>query len=133
VKAHAGGVLVGHAHQRLSEGLRGWLQASFDGVFIVADRPSLIDGAHKLQPALLVVDLALAEGDLPSLVAKLHALAPASRTLLLSDYDDPRADAAVLRAGADGVVHKATLATDLSAAVDAVLAGRTFTSPSGHH
>jgi DNA-binding NarL/FixJ family response regulator len=133
VKAHAGGVLVGHAHQRLSDGLRSWLQASFDGVFVVADRPSLIEGAHKLQPALLVVDLALAEGNLSALVAELHARAPGSRTLLLSDYDDPLADAAALSAGADGVVHKATLAADLSAAVDAVLAGRTFTSPSGHH
>ena len=41
-----------------------------------------------------LVDLALAGGDLPSLVAELHARAPGSRTLLLSDYDDPLADAA---------------------------------------
>jgi DNA-binding NarL/FixJ family response regulator len=133
VKAHAGGVLVGQAHQRLSEGLRGWLQASFEGVFVVADRTSLIDGAHKLQPALLVVDLALAEGDLAALVAELHALAPASRTLLLSDHDDPLADAAALAAGADGVVHKATLAAELAAAVEAVLAGRRFGAPRSTH
>ena len=68
-------MLVGHAHQRLSEGLRAWLLASFEGVFMVADRPSLIDGAHKLQPALLVVDLALAEGDLAGLAAKLRRAA----------------------------------------------------------
>lgn len=29
---------------------------------MVADRLSPIDGAHKLQPALVIVDLALAEG-----------------------------------------------------------------------
>lgn len=133
MKPHAGGVLVAQAHPRLSEGLRGWLQASFDGVFMVADRGSLIEGAQRLRPALVVVDLALAEGDFASLLAQLHTLSPGSRTLLLSDHDDARIDAAALAAGAAGVVHKATLAADLSPAVDAVLAGRRFTSPPGTH
>lgn len=130
---HAGNVLVGHAHQRLSDGLRGWLQASFDGVFVVADRSSLIEGAQRLQPALVVVDLTLAEGRLDALMAELLRQAPASRTLVLSDYDDPRADAAALDAGAAGVLHMATLAADLSSAVDAVLAGRQFVSPPAAH
>ena len=133
MKAHAGGVLVGHAHQRLSEGLRGWLQASFDGVYMVADRTSLIEGAHRLQPVLVVVDLALAEGDVAALLAELQREAPHSPALLLSDYDDARVDDAALAAGAAGVVHKASLAADLSAAVEAVLAGRRFTSPPGPH
>jgi DNA-binding NarL/FixJ family response regulator len=74
----------------------------------------------------MVVDLALAAGDLASLAAELHALAPGSRVLLLSDYDEAGADAAALSAGADGVVHLATLAAELSAAVDTVLAGRQY-------
>jgi DNA-binding NarL/FixJ family response regulator len=119
---HPGCVLLGHRQQRLSEGLRGLLQASFEGVFIVADQPSLIDGAHKLQPALMVIDLALAGGNVASLLAELRSQAPRSCTLLLSDYDDAHADAAILSAGADGVVHTATLAADLSDVVDAVLA-----------
>ncbi len=128
-----GGVLVGQPHQRLSDGLRGWLQASFGEVFMVADRPSLIEGAHRLQPALMVVDLALAEGNLASLLADLRAHAPHSPTLLLSEYDDAGLDAAARAAGAAGVVHKAALAADLPAAVDAVLAGRGFTASSAKH
>ena len=129
MKPHRGGVLVGQAHQRLSEGLRDWLQASFDGVFVVADRNSLLEGAHRLQPALLVVDLALAEGKLAALLAELHSRSPGSPTLLLSDYDDAAVDAAALAAGAAGVVHKSSLAADLPLAVEAVLAGRPFSSP----
>ena len=129
MKPHGGGVLVGHAHQRLSEGLRGWLQASFNGVYMVADRASLIEGAHRLQPVLVVADLALAEGDVAALLAELHRAAPHSPALLLSDYDDARVDAAALAAGAAGVVHKSSLAADLSAAVEAVLAGGRFGSP----
>jgi DNA-binding NarL/FixJ family response regulator len=123
-----GGVLVGHAHQRLSEGLRHWLQASFEVVYMVGDRASLIDGAGKLQPTLMVLDLALAEGDLAALCAELHGRAPASRLLLLSEYDDAGADAAALSAGVDGVVHTAALAAELSCAVDALLAGGRYVS-----
>lgn len=131
MKPHSGGVLVGHAHQRLSEGLRGWLQASFDGVYMVADRSSLIEGAHRLQPALLVVDLAFAEGDVAALLAELQSQAPHSPALLLSDYDDASIDAAALAAGAAGVVHKSSLAAELLPAVEAALAGRRFLAPGG--
>jgi len=130
---HHGGVLVGHPHQRLSEGLRGWLIASFDGVYMVADRTSLIEGAHRLQPQLLVVDLAFAEGNVAALLAELQRQAPHSPALLLSDYDDAHIDAAALAAGAAGVVHKSSLAADLPAAVEAVLSGRPYTSPPGAH
>jgi DNA-binding NarL/FixJ family response regulator len=128
VTAHAGGVVVGHAHQRLSEGLRQWLQASFEVAYTVGDRASLCEGAQRLQPALMVVDLALAEGDLAALSAELHRRAPCSRLLLLSDYDDAGADAAALSAGVDGVVHKARLPAELSDAIDTVLAGRRYTA-----
>jgi DNA-binding NarL/FixJ family response regulator len=131
VKAAGGGVLVGQPHQRLSDGLRGWLQASFGEVFMVADQPSLIEGAHRLQPALVIVDMALAEGRLASLLADLRLNAPSARTLLLSEYDDAGVDAAALAAGAAGVVHKSSLAAELPAAVDAVLAGRRFPPPAG--
>jgi DNA-binding NarL/FixJ family response regulator len=122
----AGCALVGQAHPRLSEGLRDWLQASFEGVFMVADRSALIDGAHRLQPALVLADLALAEGEVALLLAELRLRAPASRVVLLSDYDDRGADGALLAAGADGVVRKSALPADLAAAIDAVLAGGRF-------
>lgn len=124
-----GCVLLAHAHQRLSEGLRGWLQASFDGVFVVADQPSLIDGARKLQPALVVIDLALAGGELAALLAELRSRAPRSATLLLSDHDDAHADASILAAGADGVVHMTSLGTQFFPAVEAALAARRCTPP----
>ena len=131
MRAAGGGVLVGQPHQRLSDGLRGWLQASFGEVFMVADPPSLIEGAHRLQPALLIVDMALAEGRLASLLADLRLNAPNACTLLLSEYDDAGVDAAALAAGAAGVVHKSSLAAELPAAVDAVLAGHTFPPRAG--
>ena len=124
-----GCALVGHEDQRLTEGLRRWLLASFDGVFMVADAASLSEGARRLQPELLVVDLSLGAGRLGVLLGELRQRAPRSRVLVLSDYDDPRVDALILSDGADGVVHKTALASDLDPAVDAVLAGHRFGVP----
>lgn len=122
-------VLVGHEHERLSEGVRARLLASFECAFIVGDAASLAAGAAKLQPQLVVLDLSLAGRRLGPLLAELRQLAPQSRVLVLSDYEDPRIDALILSDGADGVVHKSELAHDLSPAVDAVLAGRRFGAP----
>ena len=122
-------MLLASLHPRLADGLRGLMEASFESVFIVADSHSLRRGARTLQPALMVIDLTLAEGRLDALLTDLRRLAPQSRTLLLSDYDDPGADAAALDAGAAGVLHKTTLAADLSSAVDAVLAGQRYLPP----
>lgn len=121
---HAGCAIVAQPGARLSDGLRGWLQSSFDAVFVVADCASLLAGAQRLQPALVLLDLTLAEGRLGALLGELQQRAPASRTLVLSDHDDAAIDAATLAAGASGVVHKATLAAELWPAIDAVLACR---------
>lgn len=131
--SRSGCVLLAQPGQRLSEGLRDWLQTDFEGVFVVADRASLIEGAGKLQPALVLVDLALAEGRIGALLAELLGRAPRSRLLVLSDYDDAGIDAVVLAAGAHGVVRKASLAADLLPAVDAVLAGQRFTAAGRAH
>jgi DNA-binding NarL/FixJ family response regulator len=128
-----GCVLLGHPQQRLSEGLRGMLGASFEQAFIVADRASLLEGATRLQPMLVVADLALAEGNLGGLIAELRGRAPGARTLMLCDHDDPSVDAAALAAGADGVLSTALLATELYAAIDTLLAGGRYTSTGGPH
>lgn len=123
-------VLLGERHHALSDGIRGLLDAAFGAVFIVADEASLLEGAARLQPALVVVDLAMARGDLPSLVVALRRLVPAAKVLLLSVHDESAVVSAALAAGADGLVLKREIATELLAAVDAVLAGGCYVSRS---
>jgi DNA-binding NarL/FixJ family response regulator len=76
-----------------------------------------------------VVDLSLAQGDSLSLLRKLHERAPTAKLLLLSVHDEPAITSSVLAAGADGVVLKRSIATDLLPAVDAIVAGKRFVSP----
>lgn len=69
-------VLLGEQHHELSSGVRGLLDTAFGAVFMVADETSLIEGVARLQPALVVLDLVLAKGDLPGLLHMLRTRAP---------------------------------------------------------
>lgn len=122
-------VLLGERHRTLSDGVRGLLETTFSAVFMVADVASLAEGAARIQPMLIVVDLALAGGDLPSLLKTLRERAPATKVLLLSVHDEPTIAATAFAAGADGLVVKRAIATDLLPAVDALLAGRRYFTP----
>jgi len=57
---------------------------------------------------------------------ELRARAPGAKVLLLSVHDEPSVLRAAVAAGADGVILKRAIATDLLLAVDAILAGRRF-------
>lgn len=126
-------VLLADRHHRLSEGVRGLLETTFAGVFMVADQASLMEGAERLAPALVVVDASLAQGDLAELLCSIRARAPAARLLVLSVHDESAVVDAALAAGADGLVLKRAIATDLMPAVDALLAGRHYVSPAARH
>jgi DNA-binding NarL/FixJ family response regulator len=126
-------VLLAGRHHGLSEGIRGLLETVFSGVFMVADETSLMEGAEKLSPALVVVDASLARADLAELLHSIHDRAPATKVLLLSLYDAPTVADAAFAAGADGLVLKRAIATDLLPAVDALLAGRRYISPAAAH
>jgi len=109
------------------------LETSFNSVFLVADEASLIAGAGLLRPAVVVVDLSLGAGDIVGLMRELRARAPGAKVLLLSVHDEPSILRSALAAGADGIVLKRAIATDLLSAVDEVLAGRRFIPPFNPH
>ena len=123
-------VLLGERHDDLCASVRGLLATSFGAVFMVADESSLVEGAARLQPTLVVVDLSLAGGDLPSLLATLRKHAPSAKVLLLSVHDESAVAAVALAAGADGLVLKREIAAELLTAVDALLAGGRYVSRS---
>jgi two-component system secretion response regulator SsrB len=121
-------VLLADRHHGLTEGVRGLLETMFEAVVMVADENSLSESAARLQPTLAVVDLSLARGDSLQWLPRLRARCPGLKIILLSVHDEPSVCRSAMDAGADGFVLKRALATDLLAAVDAVLAGRNYVS-----
>jgi DNA-binding NarL/FixJ family response regulator len=122
-------VLLADRHHGLRDSVRGLLETAFETVFMVADEASLIAGAGRLKPAVVVLDLSLSAGDLPGLLGRIGTHAPDAKVLLLSVHDERTVAESALAAGADAVVLKRSLATDLMSAVDALLAGQRYLSP----
>jgi DNA-binding NarL/FixJ family response regulator len=126
-------VLIADPHNGLFERIRGLLETTFGQLFLVTDKSSLIEGAGRLQPTVIVMDLSYAAGDLSGLTRELRDHAPAAKLLLLSVHDEPTVVAAAIAAGADGLVLKRAIGRDLMPAIDALLAGqRYFDSTAAH-
>jgi len=122
-------VLLADRHHQLIECVRDMIETEFATMFIVADESSLLEGASRLKPAVVIVDLSLVPGRLPEVLHRLRTCSPHSKTLLLSVQDQASVARFSLEAQADGVVLKRAIATDLLPAIDAVLANRRFVSP----
>jgi DNA-binding NarL/FixJ family response regulator len=123
-------VLIADRQNGLFERIRGLLETTFNQVFIVTDKSSLMEGATRLQPTVILVDLSYAAGNLAGLINELREHAPAAKHLLLSVHDEPTVIAAAIAAGADGMILKRAIGSDLMPAIDALLAGERYFSSS---
>jgi len=119
-------VLLADRHHDLAEGVRDLLGSSFACVFTVGDPASLLEGTERLKPRVVIIDLQFAQGHLAAVLADISQRSPGSKIVVLTVHDEPSVARAAVRAGAHGVVVKRSIATDLLAAVDEVLAGREY-------
>ena len=117
-------VLVADRHHGLTEGVRGLLETAFDTVVMVADEASMLAGADRLRPDLLVVDLSLARDGGLGWLRAVRACCPDLMVIVLSVHDEDTVRRAAMEAGADAFVLKRAIATDLLATVDALRRGR---------
>lgn len=70
--------ILADRHPALSEGVRNLLESSFQNVFIVADGRSLRDGAQRLLPALIVLEISLPGIELTPVMNYLQRLSKCS-------------------------------------------------------
>jgi len=120
--------ILADRHTVLAERVRDLLEADFRTVYVVADAPSLREGAQRLAPALIVLDLSLESSDCSQLLGEIPELSPASRVIVLSVHDEAAVARMALASGAQGVVLKRTIGSDFLHAVSAVLRGERYVS-----
>jgi len=125
-------VLLADKHHGLIEGVRGLLETAFGTVFMVGDEASLLDGVERLEPSVIVVDLAFAGGNWLHVLRTLRERSALSKVIVLSMYDEFSVVRAALGAGANGFVLKRTIATDMLDAIEAVLDDKSYISPCVH-
>ena len=122
-------VLLADRHHNLSEGIRILLQSQFPAVVTVADESALMESALRMQPNVVVADLALTQGESFGWLRRFLERCPGSRVIVLSPYDEYTVKQAAFEAGAAGFVLKFEISSQLLRAVSEVLAGRTYLPP----
>jgi two-component system, NarL family, response regulator NreC len=111
-------------------GLRSILESS--GIEIAAEADngrSGIEQTQLLSPDVILLDVSMPEMGGFAAARELRLLAPNLRIIFVSQYSDPAYAEEALELGGSGYVLKGTAGTELTEAVDVVLAGGTFVSP----
>jgi DNA-binding NarL/FixJ family response regulator len=97
---------------------------------MVADEASLLEAAEKLSPDLIVADLSLPVTMEINIARRLKKKFPGIKLIILSVHDEGTAVGECLVAGASGFVLKRTAVNDLAPAIQAVMKGDIYMSPS---
>jgi two-component system secretion response regulator SsrB len=113
-------VLLADRHHGLTEGIRGLLETAFGSVVMVADEASLTEGARRLQPDMVIVDLSLARDRGLGWLRALRERCPGLKVVVISVHDEECVRVAAMNAGADAFVLTRAIATDLLPAVESV-------------
>jgi len=123
-------VILADSHQNVLGSVRDLLEKIFKTVFMVADEASLIEAAEKLSPDLIVADLSLPVSHEINVARRLKKAFPGIKLIILSIHDEGSAVGECLVAGASGFVLKRTAVSDLIPAIETVMKGDIYMSPS---
>ncbi len=124
-------VMLVDDHVLVREGIRHVL-AGTPGVEVVAeagDGEAAVTLARDAVPDVVVLDLSLPGAGGLEVTARLRALLPAVRVLVLSVHDHPEYVLGAVRAGAQGYLRKDTSPAELREALFAVARGESYFSP----
>lgn len=125
-----GKVLLADKHQGMLAGVRTLLDSIFEKVFMVADEGSLLEAAEKIKPDLIIADLSLPVTQEINIALRLNKLFPEIKLIILSVHDEPTVINECMEAGAAGFVLKRSAVNDLVPAIQAVIQGVSYISPS---
>jgi DNA-binding NarL/FixJ family response regulator len=93
-----------------------------------ADGLEAVQNAEELKPDLILLDIGLPTLNGIEVARRISTVAPESKVIFVTQESSPDMMQATLDLGAWGYVLKAKAASDLLAAVDAVLLGKRFVS-----
>jgi len=124
-------VLLADDHTLFRAGLRALL-CDIDGVQIVAeagDGAEAVELAASTEPDLAILDIAMPRLNGLAATEKIKAAGPATRIIVLSMHLNEEYIRRALSAGADGYMVKDSAPSELTVALQAVMAGGNYLSP----
>ena len=128
----AHGIMIIDDHAMFRAGIRALLDTQAD-IHIVAEASDGLDGVHqatKVLPDLIITDLSMPNLNGTEAIAAIKKRVPNTKILVLTVHKVEEDIHAALKAGADGYILKDDSQDDLITAIQQVLAGKTYLSPS---
>ena len=122
-------VLIADDHTMVVEGLTSLLKDQFDVIAAVSDGAALIEAAARLRPDIILTDVSMpGVGGLEAL-RRLKAARSDAKVILLTMHADAALATEAMRSGASGFLVKHSAGEELLTAIQEVLQGRTYLTP----
>jgi DNA-binding NarL/FixJ family response regulator len=124
-------VVIVEDHTILRDGLRALL-SSAPGLEVVAEGANGLEAValvQKLQPDLVLMDLAMPKMSGTEAIREIHRRFPQVKIIALTVNNNEESFLAAIDAGANSYVLKDTSYVDLMSAIRSTLAGKTYLSP----
>ncbi len=125
-------IMIIDDHAMFRAGIRALLESQ-DNLHIVGEASDGLDGLHqatRMQPHLIITDLSMPNLNGTEAIAAIKKRIPNAKILVLTVHKVEEYIHAALKAGADGYILKDDSQDDLITAIQQVLAGKTYLSPS---
>jgi DNA-binding NarL/FixJ family response regulator len=123
-------VLLADDHRMLLDALRQVLEPRYEVVGMVSDGRALLEGAVELRPEVIVLDIAMPQLNGLDAARHLKRTMPEVKLIFMTMNEEPDLVGEAFRAGASGFLLKRAAAFELTDAIDKVLKGGSYVTPS---
>lgn len=126
-------ILIADDHSFILAGIRSLLEAHYDLVGQVSDGRSLVEAALRLRPDLIILDVTMPVLNGIEAARQIKKVWPEARLLFLSMHNSPVYLREAIGAGGSGYLLKSSAVEELRRAIQRVLKGQTYVTPSLEH
>ena len=123
-------VLLADDHLMLADALRGVIEPRCEVVGTVGDGRALLEAADRLRPDIVVLDIGMPHLNGFDAGKKLKSTLPNVKLVFMTMHDDPYLVGEAFRAGASAFLLKEAAASELIDAIEHVLKGNSYVTPS---
>lgn len=123
-------VLLADDHKMLVDALKGLVEPRCEVVGSATDGRALLKSAEKLQPDVIVLDVAMPELNGLDAGRQLKQKMPGVKLIFMTMNEDPYLVGEAFRSGASAFLLKKAAGDELNEAIDRVLKGGSYVTPS---
>jgi len=124
------GVLIADDHILIAEALRALLEPEYQVLDLVHDGKKLLSRAVELKPEIVILDLGMPLLNGIDAGQQLKKILPRTKFVVVTMNEDPDVASVALHNWASGYLLKKSAGTELKRALDLILRGRTYVTPS---